>query len=69
MPPLLLGFGPTELWVIVGVIVLLFGAAKIPDIARAMGRAKGEFKRGLKDGDSVQNEDEEPAEDKAKKVA
>ena len=32
------------------VIVLLFGAAKIPDLARALGRAKGEFEKGSREG-------------------
>ncbi|NWG09338.1 MAG: twin-arginine translocase TatA/TatE family subunit [Nitrososphaerales archaeon] len=34
------------LWVILFVVVLLFGAKKIPEISRAMGRARGEFERG-----------------------
>ncbi|MEM3538234.1 MAG: twin-arginine translocase TatA/TatE family subunit [Nitrososphaerales archaeon] len=39
--------GGTEwLWIILFVVVLLFGAKKIPEIARALGRAKGEFEKG-----------------------
>jgi len=38
--------GTEWLWIILFVVVLLFGAKKIPEIARAMGRAKGEFERG-----------------------
>jgi sec-independent protein translocase protein TatA len=39
--------GGTEwLWIILFVVVLLFGAKKIPEIARAIGRARGEFERG-----------------------
>jgi sec-independent protein translocase protein TatA len=39
-------------WVIVGVIavVVLFGASKLPEIARNLGRSSGEFKKGLKEG-------------------
>jgi len=37
--------GP-ELFVIVGVIVLLFGAQKLPELARAAGQSMTEFRRG-----------------------
>jgi sec-independent protein translocase protein TatA len=39
-------------WMIVAVIgiVVLFGASKLPQIARNMGKAQGEFKKGLKEG-------------------
>ncbi|MBC7090663.1 MAG: twin-arginine translocase TatA/TatE family subunit [Nitrososphaeria archaeon] len=33
-------------WVLIVVVVLLFGASKIPEIARAIGRATGEFQKG-----------------------
>lgn len=41
-------FGPVgpELIVIVLVLVLLFGANKIPELARSFGKAKGEFTKG-----------------------
>ena len=39
-------------WGVVAVIAVavLFGATKLPDIARNIGRAQGEFKKGLKEG-------------------
>ena len=39
-------------WIVVGLIavVVLFGAKKLPDMARSVGRAQGEFKKGLKEG-------------------
>lgn len=36
--------------VVIGVVVI-FGASKLPEIARNLGRSSGEFKRGLKEGD------------------
>jgi sec-independent protein translocase protein TatA len=48
--------GPSE-WVIIAIvaIVVIFGAKKIPEIARSMGRAQNEFKKGMKEGaDDVQ---------------
>ena len=38
--------GSTEILLIFVVIVLLFGASKLPELARSMGRSMGEFKRG-----------------------
>ena len=39
-------------WIVVGVIAVavLFGAKKIPEMARSVGRAQGEFKRGIREG-------------------
>lgn len=41
------GLGLPELLLVVGVIVLLFGAKKLPEFARSLGHAKQEFKRGI----------------------
>jgi sec-independent protein translocase protein TatA len=42
--------GGTELLLILAVVMLLFGAKKLPELARSMGRAGTEFKSGLKEG-------------------
>lgn len=39
--------GPTEMWVVLIIIVVLFGGAKLPALARAMGASINQFKRGL----------------------
>lgn len=41
-----------EWWVVLGVAVLLFGAKKLPELARSLGRAQSEFKQGVKEGAS-----------------
>ena len=41
------GLGPTEIIVIVLAIVLLFGATKLPQLAKALGQSKRAFKEGL----------------------
>jgi sec-independent protein translocase protein TatA len=46
-----MSFGP-EWFIVLGVIVLLFGAKKLPELARSMGKASGEFKKGLKEGNT-----------------
>lgn len=38
--------GGPELIVVLGILVLLFGADKLPKLARSGGQAMGEFKRG-----------------------
>ena len=58
--PLIANLGPTELILILLVIVLLFGASKLPELARGSGRALRIFKaetKGLMDDD----EDDQPA--------
>jgi sec-independent protein translocase protein TatA len=40
-------------WVIVGIvalIVFLFGAKKLPDLARSLGKSSSEFKKGMSEG-------------------
>lgn len=43
-----LGF--TELLLIVAVLVLIFGASKLPQLGRAVGDTIREFKKSVKDG-------------------
>ncbi len=51
MMPLTLAFGlgASEIGIIILVIVVFFGASKIPDLARSLGRAKGEFEKAKRD--------------------
>lgn len=41
--------GATELWIILAVVLLVFGSRKLPELARAMGSSISQFKRGLAD--------------------
>jgi sec-independent protein translocase protein TatA len=43
------GLGIPEMLIIVAVLVLFFGANKISEIARGMGRFTGEFKKGQRE--------------------
>jgi sec-independent protein translocase protein TatA len=42
--------GGNEIWIIAGVVVLLFGGAKIPQLMRGLGQGVGELKKGLDEG-------------------
>ncbi len=41
--------GPTELLIILGIVVLLFGATRLPKLGRSMGQSIRGFKQGLND--------------------
>jgi len=43
--------GTTEIVIIAGVVLLIFGASAIPKFTRAIGKAKGEFEKGMKEAD------------------
>jgi len=46
--------GATELIILLAIILLLFGAKRIPEMARSLGRGKHEFHRGVsEDADSL----------------
>ena len=59
-------FGMTELLLILLVLMILFGAKRIPDLARSLGRSLSEFKKGRKEGEL---DDEEEGEGKGKPEA
>ena len=40
--------GP-ELLIVFAVVAVLFGGSRLPQLARSLGSAKGEFERGLRD--------------------
>ena len=43
--------GTNEIIMIFGVVVILFGAAKLPELARSMGSSVGEFKKAQKESE------------------
>ena len=46
---IMFGMGPWELALIFLVVLLLFGAKRLPDIARGLGKGIREFKTAVKD--------------------
>jgi sec-independent protein translocase protein TatA len=68
--PGIAGLGTTELLIIVLILVILFGAKKLPDLARGSGRAIRIFKsetKGLMDDDD--DDDETPPQQLTQNVA
>ena len=57
--------GPTELWPILAVVLLLFGGRKLPQLARSMGSSITQFKKGLKEEVVDEPKEIEESKDKA----
>ena len=53
--------GLWQVIIVVAIIAILFGAKKIPELARSIGKAKGEFKKGLIEGEKEEAAAEETA--------
>ena len=47
--------GSSELVIILVVLLVMFGGAKLPQLARSLGQAQKEFKDGFKDGVADEN--------------
>jgi sec-independent protein translocase protein TatA len=64
--PFLMGLGPQEMIIILVILVLLFGATKLPELARGSGRAlrifKAETKGLLDDDDDLKSPEEREIE-------
>ena len=57
------GMGPWELLVIFVVVLLLFGAKRLPEIAQGLGKGIREFKKNVKDTtDELKGSLDEPGE-------
>tara|TARA_Y100000588_G_scaffold24925_1_gene24870 strand:- start:5151 stop:5384 length:234 start_codon:yes stop_codon:yes gene_type:complete len=48
-----MALGPTEIVILVVIAIFLFGANRIPQLARSVGRAKGEFQMGMKEASEM----------------
>jgi len=55
-----MNLGPTELIIVLLIVLLIFGGTKLPKLARSMGQAQKEFKKGLSEG---AKDDDESASD------
>lgn len=53
--------GATELLIIFGIVLLVFGARRLPEIGSSMGKGIREFKRSLKDVQESVNEGDDVA--------
>jgi sec-independent protein translocase protein TatA len=63
LPLALFGLGTPEMLLIFAIVILLFGAKKLPELAKGLGKSMKEFKKASNETD------EEPAEGAEKKPA
>jgi sec-independent protein translocase protein TatA len=47
------GIGMTELLVILAIVLVIFGANKLPEIGKGMGQAIGNFKKSMKESNEI----------------
>ncbi len=52
------GLGTTELIIILVLVLIIFGAGKLPSVGGALGKGMRNFKDGLKDGEEEKSEEE-----------
>ncbi len=56
-------FNGPEIWIIILLVVVLFGGKRRPNIARILGKAQSELKKGLAEGAAEAKKDEAPKTD------
>jgi sec-independent protein translocase protein TatA len=64
------GIGMSELLVVLVIVLIIFGAGKLPEIGKGLGKGIRNFRRastGLDDLEGTMKENEKELEDKAKK--
>jgi sec-independent protein translocase protein TatA len=47
-----MNIGPTELLIVLAIVLLIFGSTQLPKLARSIGSAKTQFERGVHDDDA-----------------
>ncbi|MEX2323461.1 MAG: twin-arginine translocase TatA/TatE family subunit [Acidimicrobiia bacterium] len=51
--------GAGEILLILAVLILLFGAKKLPELARSLGKSARELRKGMEDDTDEEDDDEE----------
>lgn len=50
-----MNFGTTEILLIVAVLFLLFGASRLPQLAKSLGQSRKAFKEGMREAEEEEN--------------
>lgn len=62
------GLGTTELIIILILVLVIFGAGKLPQVGGALGKGLRNFKEGIKDSDEEEKDPEKIEENKDDKA-
>ena len=52
----ILDFGAPELFIILAIVLLLFGGKKLPELANSIGKSAAELKKGISDAADLRDE-------------
>ncbi len=63
-----MGFGTQELLIILAIVIILFGAKKIPDLAKGLGKGIKDFKKAVKEEEEEVSSSNEKIEEKEKET-
>lgn len=56
----MLGLGGPELWIVLVIVLILFGGAKVPQLMKGLGEGMKEFKKATRDDDDVRPVESKP---------
>ena len=54
-----MNFGTTEILLIVAVLFLLFGASRLPQLAKSLGQSRKAFKEGMREAEEDERADQQ----------
>ncbi len=58
-----MNLGPTELIIVLVIVLLLFGSTRLPKLARSLGEASKEFKKGVDEAKDAKDAAKETVKD------
>ena len=58
-----MGLGPPELIIVLVIVLVLFGGSKLPKLAKSLGEAQREFKKGSEDGEQDASKSDSKSDD------
>ena len=60
-------FGTTEIIIVAVIVVVLFGASKLPQLGKGMGDAIKNFKKGVSESDEIEASKDNPKNEETQK--
>lgn len=63
-----IGLSGPELWIILVIVLVLFGGKKIPELLRGVGKGVGELQKGLEEGKRTMQDTIDAEKEKAKQL-